>query len=695
MIDEIIRLAELGWGVFPVAPGDKVPYGKFAPHGCKDATSDFNQIRRWYEAKPDLNWGLATDGLLVVDIDGKDNPWPMDPEQAESLLKASAICITGSGGKHFYFGQPPGKRWKGSASKLADKVDTRGDGGYVVLPGSVSRKGTYSWVDGCELTCRIDQMALPPDWLVDAMDACAAGRTPGESLRTDEVTGANLIPHSKRNSTLASLAGTMRRVGMGLPEIRSALLETNLTRVVPPLDESEVIRVAESICKYRPDEIATILTEGIGLEGIRERRVGNQEDPGPFPQELLDNLPGFLGAFVSHSVETGYKPQPVLALGAAITLQGMLAGRRVCDERNNRTNVYVLGLAPTGAGKELARGLVKELMLQAGKPELVREGIASHVGLFNQVAEKGAVIYLVDEIGKWLRGVAMAKQSPWLASIITSLMKLFTSANSTMTGEDTADTAKIKVIQQPHCCLYGSTVPESFFESLTQESVEDGWLSRLLVFHGDTAPKRTIRPALPGVPETLIAHCKSWLDFQPGGNLSWDSPKPKVIPTTDEALELMAEFVDKAEAQAEKLGHPLNSLWTRAAEKVAKLALIHACARGVNDLKIDQDSMSWAIRLVDYLTQQLVWSCPNWLSEDQLDSKRLKVLRAIHQAGEDGLTKTDLARRFQSIGKRLRDEILANLMEGGMIFDGKRSTQTNAAKVYKHIDFYELCSVKE
>jgi hypothetical protein len=308
------------------------------------------------------------------------------------------------------------------------------------------------------------------------------------------------------------------------------------------------------------------------------------------------------------------------------------------------------------------------------------------------VAEKGAVIYLVDEIGKWLRGVAQAKQSPWLTSIISNLMKLFTGASSSMTTDDCADTSKIKVVQQPHCCLYGSTVPESFFESLTQESVEDGWLSRLLVFHGDNTPKRNTQPSLPGTPEKLIAHCKEWLDFQPGGNLSWDSPKPQVVETTQEAREAMYAFIDKAESEASKLGHPLNNLWTRAAEKVAKLALIHACAKGTSDLLIDQTSMTWAIEMVDYLTQQLVWSCPNWLSEDQADSKRLKVLRSIHQSGDMGLTKTEIARKFQSIPKRQRDEILANLTEGGMIAIEDRKTGTNTARVFKHVEFISLCN---
>jgi putative DNA primase/helicase len=60
------------------------------------------------------------------------------------------------------------------------------------------------------------------------------------------------IPKVHRNDTLTSLAGTMRRCGMGAEEIEAALLVTNNKRCDPPLAEDEVRKIASSVCRYKP-----------------------------------------------------------------------------------------------------------------------------------------------------------------------------------------------------------------------------------------------------------------------------------------------------------------------------------------------------------------------------------------------------------------------------------------------------------
>ncbi|MGB5047792.1 MAG: phage/plasmid primase, P4 family [Caldilineaceae bacterium] len=61
------------------------------------------------------------------------------------------------------------------------------------------------------------------------------------------------IPDGKRNSTLTSLAGSMRRRGMSQNAIAAALLAENSARCVPPLDPAEVQAIATSVCRYAPE----------------------------------------------------------------------------------------------------------------------------------------------------------------------------------------------------------------------------------------------------------------------------------------------------------------------------------------------------------------------------------------------------------------------------------------------------------
>jgi putative DNA primase/helicase len=58
-----------------------------------------------------------------------------------------------------------------------------------------------------------------------------------------------------RNSTLASLAGSMRRRGMSAAAIEAALQVTNDERCAPPLEAREVRGIAVSIARYAPADV--------------------------------------------------------------------------------------------------------------------------------------------------------------------------------------------------------------------------------------------------------------------------------------------------------------------------------------------------------------------------------------------------------------------------------------------------------
>ena len=67
--DAALHYAELGYPVFPCAPGDKVP---LTAHGFQDASSDPALVTAWWRRWPDANLGMPTgrpSGVDVVDVD--------------------------------------------------------------------------------------------------------------------------------------------------------------------------------------------------------------------------------------------------------------------------------------------------------------------------------------------------------------------------------------------------------------------------------------------------------------------------------------------------------------------------------------------------------------------------------------------------------------------------------------------------
>src|SRR5207245_8810665 len=60
------------------------------------------------------------------------------------------------------------------------------------------------------------------------------------------------IREGARNTTLASLAGSMRRAGGSVGAITAALLNENHERCKPPLPTDEIHKIARSIGRYAP-----------------------------------------------------------------------------------------------------------------------------------------------------------------------------------------------------------------------------------------------------------------------------------------------------------------------------------------------------------------------------------------------------------------------------------------------------------
>jgi hypothetical protein len=245
-----LEYAEAGLRVFPLQPRGKKPATK---NGFKDATTDPARIREWWAWKSDYNIGLVTGEqpagwhLTVIDLD------PDKMDGAPPVLPQTATVRTGSGGHHLYFRTH--EAFRNSASKLASGIDVRGDGGYVVAPPSVHPTGErYEWES--------------PLTTLSHLDGSSLHLQPPVDRDTETITPLS-IPEGRRDTTLTSLAGTMRRRGMQADEIEAALLAVN-RRCDPPLSAEQVHKIAASVAKYPTGDQAELEEEVRKLK-LRER----------------------------------------------------------------------------------------------------------------------------------------------------------------------------------------------------------------------------------------------------------------------------------------------------------------------------------------------------------------------------------------------------------------------------------------
>jgi Bifunctional DNA primase/polymerase, N-terminal/AAA domain/Primase C terminal 1 (PriCT-1) len=254
-----VELAARGYHIFPCRL-DKSP---LTPHGYKDATRSERTILDWWDRWPGASIGvaLAASGCAVVDIDPRHGADPDElipqlgiehgrlvrtgeaPEPDERFPNS----LSGKRGAHVWFRGHQRSRAPGMTG-----VDLLGDGKYVIAPPSPHESGAC--YEG-----ELPPVGELPPWADGLFPEPSAKNVGGEIPdHRPSVNGrppvADDIPDGRRNVSLASLAGSMRRRGMSAAEMLPALLAVN-RRCTPPLDRRDVERIAASVGRYPPADV--------------------------------------------------------------------------------------------------------------------------------------------------------------------------------------------------------------------------------------------------------------------------------------------------------------------------------------------------------------------------------------------------------------------------------------------------------
>lgn len=216
-----LAVAALGYATrgLPVFPCtlEKKP---LTASGFKNATADQEQIRQWWTRHPGASIGIPTGadtGVFVLDIDMPDGPATLERLMRENgPLPATLEQRTGSGGRHLFFTHP-GRPIKNSAGKLGPGLDTRGDGGYVILPPSQHPSGNpYEWTTS-------HPTAEAPAWLLEKLTErhsekpapIATGGEYGRAALARELAELTGAAEGSRNSRLNTAAFSLGQLVAG------------------------------------------------------------------------------------------------------------------------------------------------------------------------------------------------------------------------------------------------------------------------------------------------------------------------------------------------------------------------------------------------------------------------------------------------------------------------------------------------
>lgn len=266
MLESALHCDALGLSVFPLWPKSKNPSIKeWEPFQYERAPKE--QIKRWWSAHPDWNIAVAcgpVSGVMVVDVDGEKGAETLATLQREhGSLPPTWRSRTGKG-EHIWFRYPDGLDVTNARGQLKGTgIDIRGDGGYVVAPGSTHQNGAlYDWQDDC----RPDdvKIATAPAWFLDLLKKPAVERQPYkvgelngshdryvEAAYRAEIQAVASAQEGLRNDTLHKAAVKLATI-VAAGELNEGAVKRQLFQAALScgLDEREIEATIESGFKF-------------------------------------------------------------------------------------------------------------------------------------------------------------------------------------------------------------------------------------------------------------------------------------------------------------------------------------------------------------------------------------------------------------------------------------------------------------
>lgn len=409
LLEAALNYARRGWHVFPCEPGGKRPLARLAPNGCHSATTSEVVIRAWWADCPDANIGVATgekSDLLVLDVDSEalENDTLLGLLFEHDPLPSTPSSVTGGGGAHHWFAYPATGRYGNTAGKVATGIDTRGEGGYVVAPPSVT-DARYEWSDDPDFML----LAEPPAWLLELLadkptdrpamaPAPAVGDAYAKKAFEDEIAAVVSAQPGSRNSTLNTAAFSLGQlVGAGLLE--AAQVEYALVNAgqVAGLPESEARATVKSGMRAGAREPRVVQPRRPEQPFEQKPAASNRAECAQEAVQALDRLSGDVASPEPRQRPSGTPPftQPP-ASAELVSLADALSGYLESVEAAQQGGTAGV---PTGLADldRLTGGLKRgDLVILAARPSIGKSALAFNLARHAAGAGVGVVVFSLE-----------------------------------------------------------------------------------------------------------------------------------------------------------------------------------------------------------------------------------------------------------------------------------------------------------
>lgn len=415
--------------------------------------------------------------------------------------------------------------------------------------------------------------------------------------------------------------------------------------------------------------------------------------------ESLCFPPGAVGEFARFIVGCARFPSPHLALISSLAFVAGLIGRRYKGPTGLRSNIYLVGLAESGFGKDIT---IRASAALADSTEygpkvsewLYMDQIRSLPGLTNKLRKSPTSICVQDEFGRWLADHTGRNVATHRAEIASALMELTGAPQGFWGGQEKAG-GNIARIVAPCFTMHGVSTPSTFWGALSSNNIAEGLLGRLVVIDvggGDPVKVRVPPNSLDDIPVGLSTRVADLLGLSSArytgpffalNARSDEKPHPIMTATWDEGVDdIFEEFDDRMRAMKKKVDPQYRPILNRVGENAARLALIVAVGCDHKEPVITAEIQRWANAVAEHSLQVILRGADDNIADNDRAAEYLRVKRIVQRKGGEGITAKAVVRALRgAIDRRRLEDILIMLRQAKEIHFARMVADSGQVKM--------------
>lgn len=443
------------------------------------------------------------------------------------------------------------------------------------------------------------------------------------------------------------------------------------------------------------------------LEGLDVVRKLIEEKPALYikkadyqdmPDELL-SPPGILGDIANYYNVTARAPQPGFAVQTALAIGSIVMGRNFRSTKGNHTSLYFLNIAKSGTGKEHGKTVIEDILSKADLHDYINgSGYTSAGAVFSALLRAPKHITIIDEFGRYLEA-AQGNKNTQLMEANTQLMEAIgrchgtmrPSSYSTMTlTKEKAQEMSDRHIKNPAVTLLGMTTPVAFYANLRSDAVADGFLGRFII-HQSNMPRMVHDDKdMIDIPNKIINWVKTIQDragYNKGASdAAVNEPSFITMAFHGDSISMLRSFSQECVDMANDLERfGLEALPGRSKEMAMRISMIVQMAIDPQSEIIGPEAVNWSIKYVRFAVNQSAGVLKMKMAGSSFEADKKEVLEAIRDAGENGVSWSDMQKtppfskhRKRDMGDIMDALISAELVTHERIASGKRGRPREA-----------------